>query len=127
MKNKQDKYFCEIPKILLNLVSDVMVEGVLYKNIGEWVSNIKEGENVLTINQIKSNSKKIVVKQCALKDTPYFKFNEIYNNNNPIPMKEMFGVTLEEKEKMIKMDLWDKDHKIHWVGWLLRSWILENL
>ena len=126
MKKQVDNTFTEIPKTLLNLISSVMVDGVLYKNISEWVSNIKDGENVLIINPIKQDSHKVIVKDLALHDTPFFKFNEIYNNNNPIPMVEMFGVTLEEKEKMIKMDLWDKDHKIHWVGWLLKSWILEN-
>lgn len=126
MKNKPDKYFCEIPKILLNLISGVMVDGVLYKNIGEWAPNIKEGENVLTINPIKSNSKKIVVKQCALKDTPYFKFNELFNQSRPIPMTEMYGVTIEDSDKMVKMDLWDKNKRVHWIGWVLKNWIVSE-
>lgn len=118
--------FTEIPKTLLNLISSVRVDGVLYKNISEWVSNIKEGENVLIINPIKQDTHKVVVKESALHDTPFFKFNSIYNANNPIPKTEMYGIKIEEKDKMVKMDLWDKDHKIHWVGWLLKSWILEN-
>ena len=38
----------------------------------------------------------------------------------------MYGIKIEEKDKMVKMDLWDKDHKIHWVGWLLKNWFLEG-
>lgn len=126
MKKQIDNTFIEIPKTLLNLISSVMVDGVFYKNISEWVSNIKEGENVLIINPIKQDSHKVVVKESALHDTPFFKFNSIYNAGNPIPKTEMYGIKIEEKDKMVKMDLWDKDHKIHWVGWILRSWILEN-
>lgn len=126
MKKQVDNTFTEIPKTLLNLISNVMVDGVLYKNISEWLSNIKEGENVLIINPIKQDAHKVVVKESALHDTPFFKFNSIYNAGNPIPKTEMYGIKIEEKDKMVKMDLWDKDHKIHWVGWLLKSWILEN-
>lgn len=127
MKKQIDNTFTEIPKTLLNLISNVMVDGVLYKNITEWSPYIKEGENILILNPIKSEEIKVVVKDAALHDTPFFKFNEIHNENRPIPMKEMYGHVVEENSRMIKMDLWDKDHKIHWNGWLLRNWILENL
>lgn len=125
MKKQIDNTFTEIPKTLLNLVSCIMVNGKKYNNIKEWSSNIEEGDNVIILNLPKENVKKIVVKESALQDTPFFKFNEIYNNNKPIPMREMYGLILENREKMIKMDLWDKDHKIHWVGWLLRSWLIN--
>ena len=55
-----------------------------------------EGEFII-INPLSSTNRKVVVKEVALHDTPYFKFNELYNNNNPIPMVEMYGVLLEEK------------------------------
>lgn len=125
MKKQIDNTFTEIPKTLLNLVSCIMVNGKKYNNIKEWSPNIEEGDNVIILNLPKENVKKVVVKESALQDTPFFKFNEIYNNNKPIPMTEMYGLALENREKMIKMDLWDKDHKIHWVGWLLRSWLIN--
>ena len=125
MKKQINNIFTDIPKTLLNLISSVMVNGVVYKNLKDWCANIVEGENIIIINPISSTNRKVIVKEVALHDTPYFKFNELYNNNNPIPMVEMYGVLLEEKDKTVKMDLWDKEHKVHWSGWLLRSWILE--
>lgn len=125
MKKQIDNTFTEIPKVLYNLVSSILFNDVLYNNLKDCSKYIKDGENVLIINPVKQVNKKVVVKESALQDTPFFKFNELHNNNNPIPMTEMFGVVLEEKEKMIKMDLWDKEHKIHWIGWLLRSWIIQ--
>lgn len=125
MKKQINNIFTDIPKTLLNLISSVMVNGIVYKNLKDWCANIVEGENIIIINPISSTNRKVIVKEVALHDTPYFKFNELYNNNNPIPMVEMYGVLLEEKDKTVKMDLWDKEHKVHWSGWLLRSWILE--
>ena len=125
MKKQINNIFTDIPKTLLNLISSVMVNGVVYKNLKDWCANIVEGENIIIINPLSSINRKVIVKEVALHDTPYFKFNELYNNNNPIPMVEMYGVLLEEKDKTVKMDLWDKEHKVHWSGWLLRSWILE--
>jgi len=125
MKKQINNIFTDIPKTLLNLISSVMVNGVVYKNLKDWCANIVEGENIIIINPLSSTNRKVIVKEVALHDTPYFKFNELYNNNNPIPMVEMYGVLLEEKDKTVKMDLWDKEHKVHWSGWLLRSWILE--
>lgn len=125
MKKQINNIFTDIPKTLLNLISSVMVDGIVYKNLKDWCANIVEGENIIIINPISSTNRKVIVKEVALHDTPYFKFNELYNNNNPIPMVEMYGVLLEEKDKTVKMDLWDKEHKVHWSGWLLRSWILE--
>lgn len=125
MKKQLNNIFNDIPKTLLNLISSVMVNGVVYKNLKDWCANIVEGENIIIINPLSSTNRKVIVKEVALHDTPYFKFNELYNNNNPIPMVEMYGVLLEEKDKTVKMDLWDKEHKVHWSGWLLRSWILE--
>lgn len=125
MKKQINNIFTDIPKTLLNLISSVMVDGIVYKNLKDWCANIVEGENIIIINPISSTNRKVIVKEVALHDTPYFKFNELYNNNNPIPMVEMYGVLLEEKDKTVKMDLWDKEHKVHWSGWLLKSWILE--
>ena len=123
---KIDDTFNEIPKTLLLMVSKILVEGKEYANIKEWSKNIKEGDNVITINPIITKVMKIVVKDSALQDTPFFQYHKINNNNIPIPFTEMYGIKIDEKEKSVKMDLWDKGHKIHWVGWLVKSWILEE-
>ena len=125
---KVDNTFTELTKILTTMVSKVVVDGKEYKNITEWYNSLdkKEGEYTILFNSSTSDFKKVIVKEQALSDTPFFKFNQIYNSNHPIPKTEMYGIKIEEKDKMVKMDLWDKDHKIHWVGWLLKSWILEG-
>lgn len=121
--------FTELPKVFSTMVSRVIVDGKEYKNITEWYNALdkKEGEYLILLNAKISDSKKVVVKEQALSDTPFFKFNSIYNNGNPIPKTEMYGMKIDERDKMVKMDLWDKDHKIHWVGWLLKSWFVEGL
>lgn len=126
MKKEIDNTFTELPKILKTMIGSVVVDGNEYKNISEWYEQIKPqvGNYSIIFNAEKNISKKVTVKEQALSDTPFFKFNELYNKNNPIPKTEMYGFVLEEDLKMCKMDLWDKEHKIHWVGWLLKSWIL---
>ena len=129
MKRDIDNTFIELPKIFSTMIGKVVVDGKSYKNIVEWYNSlpIKEGEFIVTFNLKDTLETKIVVKDLALSDTPFFKFNALYNNGNPIPKVEMYGIKIDEKDKMVKMDLWDKEHKIHWVGWLLKSWILSGL
>ena len=120
--------FSELPKIFTTMVGKVVVDGVEYKNILDWYNTLKdkEGDFEVMFNVKTTTSGKVVVKEQALSDTPFFKFNAIHNGGVPIPFTEMYGVKLEEMDRMIKMDLWDKDRKVHWVGWLLKSWILES-
>ena len=124
----QQETYTELPKVLLMLISKVAANGKIYSNIAEWYNSLpeKNGGFSIIINPESTKVIKIKVKDKALSDTPYFKFNELFNNGVPIPMTEMEGIQIEEKEKMVKMDLWDKEHKIHWIGWLLKSWILEG-
>lgn len=121
--------FTELPKSFKMLIEKVVVDGKEYKNIMEWYESLnnKEGEFTIFLNTKSSKFSKIVVKEQALKDTPFFKFNQFYNDNKPIPMTEMYGIKIEEKDNMIKMDLWDKDHKIHWVGWVLKNNIVQEI
>lgn len=119
--------FTELPKVFKTMISKVIVDGKEYKNIVEWYNSLdnKEGEFNVLFNSITSKLVKIQVSESALKDSPFFKFNEIYNNNKPIPMTIMQGIKLEEEDNKVKMDLWDSEHKINWVGWILKSWILR--
>ena len=119
--------FTELPKVFKTMISKVVVDGKEYKNIEEWYDSLnnKEGHYKVIFNMPNSNLLKVIVKERALSDTPFFKFNEFYNHNKPIPKTEMYGVKVEEKYNMIKMDLWDKDHKMHWDGWILKSNIVE--
>ena len=123
---KEEIIFTKIPKTLLNLYSKIMVDNVIYKNLKEWSPQAKIGENILIINPIQEKKLRIIVKESALHDTPFFQYHKMKNNNIPIPLTEMEGIKLEETEKSVKMDLWDKEHKIHWVGWLVKSWIIEQ-
>lgn len=128
MKNEIDNKFTELPKIFSMLIEKVVADNKEYSNINEWFNSLpkKEGNFTVILNPVKTEVTKIIVKEQALSDTPFFKFNKFYNNDKPIPMTEMYGIKIEEKDKMVKMDLWDKDHKIHWVGWLLKNWFLEG-
>lgn len=126
MKKEIDNTFNELPKTLLLMVSKVNSNGKEYQSISEWSKDIKEGENILVINPCKVKKYRIVVKESALHDTPFFQYHRINNNNKPIPLTEMYGIQVSERDKSIKMDLWNKEHTIHWVGWLVRSWIVER-
>ena len=127
MKKEINNIFTEIPKTLLLMVSKVSTnDGKEYNNIKEWSKNIKPGENIITINPVTSKKYRIVVKPSALHDSPFFQYHRINNNNNPIPLTEMYGTYIDDRDKSVKMDLWSKDHKIHWVGWLVKSWIIEK-
>ena len=128
MSNQVYDTFTELPKLFTTMIGKVVEDGKEYKNITEWYKSLqeKDGEHILLLNIRNTDSVKVVVKEQALSDTPFFKFNAIYNAGNPIPKTEMFGLKLEENDRMVKMDLWDKDHKVHWVGWLLKSWLVEG-
>lgn len=126
MKHEINNIFTEIPKTLLLMVSKILVDGQEYSNIKEWAKDLKPGDYTLIINPLPSKIVRIKVKSNALHDSPFFQFHKQHNNNIPIPLTEMYGIKVDEKDKTVKMDLWDKEHKIHWVGWLLKSWILEE-
>lgn len=118
--------FNTLPPFLLTMVSKIRVNNKDYSNIKEWAPNIEYGENIVIINPVQYDIVKIVVKDSATHDSPFFPFNKLHNNNKPIPLTTMYGKTIEEDDKMIKMDLWDKEHKVHWIGWLLKSWIIKQ-
>lgn len=128
MSEQVDDTFTELPKLFTTMIGKVVEDGKEYKNIVEWYNSLpeKDGEHIVLLNIRNTDSVKVVVKEQALSDTPFFKFNAIYNSGNPIPKTEMYGMKIDERDKMVKMDLWDKEQKIHWVGWLLKSWILEG-
>ena len=126
MKKQIDNTFTEIPKILLNLISKVIVNDKEYNSIKEWSIHARKGENILLLSPTFNTKLKIIVKESALHDSPFFQFHKQHNNNVPIPLTEMYGIKIDERDKTVKMDLWDKEHKIHWVGWLVKSWILEE-
>lgn len=126
MKKEINNIFTEIPKTLLLMISKIMVDGKEYANIKEWSKEIKIGENIITINPVSTHQIKIIVKDSALQDTPFFQYHKINNNNIPIPFREMYGVKIDEREKSVRMDLWNKEHTIHWCGWLLKNWIIKE-
>lgn len=127
MKIKQEK-LQELPKCFKYLLSKVRYENDIYSNIIDWYNSLqnKNGQFTIILNPIESKQLRIEVSNTALSDSPFFKFNHIYNNDNPIPEKEMFGIKIEEKDNMIKMDLWNKSRTKHWVGWILKSKILKQ-
>ena len=78
--------FTELPKVFKTMISKVVVDGKEYKNIEEWYDSLnnKEGHYKVIFNMPNSNLLKVIVKERALSDTPFFKFNEFYNHNKPI-------------------------------------------
>lgn len=128
MKKQIDNTFTEMPKFLKTFIAPIMADGICYDNIESWWSNSKQiGENIIILNPSEqSKSKKVIVSENALHDTEFFKFHKIHNGNVPIPMTEMYGVKVEERPNSVKMDLWDEHKRVHWIGWLLKSWILEG-
>ena len=126
MSNDNIQKFNTLPPFLLTMVSKIRVNNKDYSSIKEWAPKIEYGENIIIINPIKYDFVKITVKESARHDSPFFQFNKLHNNNKPIPLTIMYGIPIEEDNKMIKMDLWDKEHKVHWIGWLLKSWIIKQ-
>ena len=126
MKKEIDNTFIELPRFLSTMIAPIQVKGKFYSSIKEWDKDKVEGENIIIINPIKSDYYKIIVKESALQDTPFFQYHKLRNNNNPIPMTEMYGVKLEETEKSVKMKLESKDKKTHWTGWLVKNWIVHQ-
>lgn len=127
MKSTVDNEFEDLPLILKNLLGKVYCNGVYYSSLREWYSTNPKGENIVILNPISVRTYKIKVKDLAKKDSPFFRFNEIYNNNCPIPLNEMQGKLIDETDKMKKFDLWSEDHNVHWIGWIMKSWILEEI
>ena len=117
-----------LPKFFKTLTSRVQVNGVSYANVWEWFQTLtKDGNYVVVFNPYVSKTVKIVVKASAQQDTPFFHFNAIYNNGQGIPLTEMIGCRVDERENMVKMDLWNEEHTVHWIGWILKSKILQEV
>ena len=118
--------FDSIPDILLTLDCPVLVDGVYYNNIREWYHG-QEGEFNIEYN-VKSSKGviRITVKEGMTKLLPGFGFHSVHNNNTPMPMNVMEGKILEDNGRMKKMDLWDKNHTVHWIGWVLKSMIIQE-
>lgn len=127
------KQFESIPDILLSLNCPVSVNGKKYNTIRDWYTG-QEGEFIITFNavtdsivksELKIGQIQITVKEGMTKLSG-LGFHKVHNNNIPMPCNVMVGTVLSEDERKKKMDLWDKNHKIHWVGWVLKSMILKE-
>lgn len=118
----------KLPKCFKYLLSKVYYDGQIYNNIITWYDSLKEksGQFTVILNPKISNRIKITVARSAMVDSPFYSFNQIYNDNKPIPKEVMIGTKIDERDNMIKMDLWDESHKIHWSGWILKSKILKQ-
>ena len=118
----------KLPRCFDYILSKVYYNDKIYNNITTWYNELdkKSGDFTIILNPLISNRVKIVVSKSALEDSPFYPFNQIYNNGNPIPQEVMVGTKLEEKDNMYKMDLWDENHKVHWIGWILKSKILKQ-
>lgn len=120
--------FEHLPKCFKYLLSKVYYNGKIYNNITSWYDSLdrKSGDFDLIINPIISKQIKITVSKGALEDSPFYPFNQIYNNNKPMPKETMLGNKIEDGGNMVKMDLWDENHKVHWIGWILKSKIIKE-
>lgn len=127
MKKEIDNTFTELPKFLFTFVAPIIANGKKYNNIKEWDKDKMIGENIIIINPASVEKFKVIVKDSALQKNPFFPYHDNLNNGIPVPKTEMYGEKIQETDKSVKMDLWDKNHKIHWIGWILKSWIIRMI
>ena len=66
--------FKELPKIFSMLIEKVVADNKEYSNINEWFNSLpkKEGNFTVILNPVKTEVTKIIVKEQALSDTPFF-------------------------------------------------------
>ena len=128
MIKDKDSIFSSLPKFLTTFVGRVVADGVSYSCLSEWFNTLtRNGTYCVVLNPVVSHQVHIHLKPAAQHDSEFFPFNKIYNNNIAVPSLEMIGTKLDERDNMVKMDLWDISHKYHWIGWILKSHILKEI
>jgi hypothetical protein len=115
---------------VLNLVQfdkEVIVNGVRYESVSKALEALKDhaGSVEILLNSKKSTAKKadqtkkekkiiyrvVVKKYMTEKSSPGFDFMLKYNNDNPMPLRTMYGEIIEETKGMFKMKLHGRAEK----------------